>query len=164
MLLVIASGLFGVYAYLRYPPLMTNNIGGDTLDLLLIKIADIDRHARQLALTLPDSVNKLVLASAQGTAIGGSSWRQLRGTDPRCPTTTAIAGVRSIGRTLSGDQTKANQQLYALLLQKQELVARARRDVKFKARLDIWLYFHVPLSIALLVALSAHIVSVFFYW
>ena len=33
-----------------------------------------------------------------------------------------------------------------------------------KAFLDIWLYFHVPLSFALLAALIAHIVSVFFYW
>jgi hypothetical protein len=30
--------------------------------------------------------------------------------------------------------------------------------------MDIWLYFHVPLSIALLAALTIHIVSVFFYW
>jgi hypothetical protein len=30
--------------------------------------------------------------------------------------------------------------------------------------MDIWLYFHVPLSFALLAALTAHIISVFFYW
>jgi len=164
MLAVIVSGFFGVYAYLLYPPLMTDNLGEDTLELLLIKITDIDRQARQLALSLPDDINELVLAAAQRTTIGGSSWRQLRGTDARCPTTTAIASVQTIGRTLAGEQAKTNHQLYVLLLTKQELLARARRDVQLKALLDIWLYFHVPLSIALLVALSAHIVSVFFYW
>jgi len=51
-----------------------------------------------------------------------------------------------------------------VLLRKQALLRRARRDVAYKARLDLWLYVHVPLSIALLVALVAHIVSVFFYW
>jgi hypothetical protein len=30
--------------------------------------------------------------------------------------------------------------------------------------MQIWLYFHVPLTIALLAALTAHIVSVFLYW
>jgi hypothetical protein len=28
----------------------------------------------------------------------------------------------------------------------------------------LWLLFHVPLSFALLATLTAHIVSVFFYW
>ena len=30
--------------------------------------------------------------------------------------------------------------------------------------LEIWLYVHVPLTFALIAALSAHIISVFFYW
>jgi hypothetical protein len=164
MLAVIASGFFGIYAYLRYPPLMTDNFRDDTLALLLIKITDIDREAQQLALSLPDSINELVVASTQGTRIGGSWWRQLRGTDPHCRTTMATTGVQALGRTLTGEQAKTNRQLYALLLKKQELVARARKGVQVKALLDVWLYVHVPLSIALLVAMSAHIVSVFFYW
>jgi hypothetical protein len=57
-----------------------------------------------------------------------------------------------------------NQQLYALMVRKQELVGRARRAVALKARIDVWLYVHVPLTIALLAALLAHVVSVFFYW
>jgi hypothetical protein len=164
MLAVIVSGFYGVYAYLRYPRLMTDNLGDDTLELLIIKIADLDKQARALSLSLPDTISKLVLASAQGTQIGGSWRQQLSGTVPDCPTDAAVAGLQSFGRKLVGEQAKTNQQLYTLLLKKQELVARARRDVQFKARLDIWLYFHVPLSIALLVALTIHIVSVFFYW
>jgi len=164
MLAVIGSGFFGVYAYLRYPRLMTDNLGDDTLEMLLIKIADLDRQARRLSLSLPDSISKLVLSSAQGTAIGGTWWRQLRGTAPDCPTDAAVAGVQGLGRKLVGEQAKTNHQLYTLLLKKQELVARARRDVKLKAWLDIWLYVHVPLSMALLAALTIHILSVFFYW
>jgi hypothetical protein len=164
MLAVIVSGFYGVYAYLRYPRLMTDNLGDDTLAILIIKIADLDKQARALSLSLPDAISKLVLASAQGTQIGGSWRRQLSGTVPDCSTDAAVTGLQSFGRKLVGEQAKTNQQLYTLLLKKQELVARARRDVQFKARLDIWLYFHVPLSIALLAALTIHIVSVFFYW
>jgi hypothetical protein len=164
MLIVIFSGFYGVYAYLRFPREMTDNLGDDTLALLLIKITDFDRQARQLSLSLPDSISRLVLESAQGTQIGGSWVQQLRGRDPYCPTTAAVAGVQVVGRKLSGEQAKTNHQLYTLLLQKQELVARARRDVQLKAWMDLWLYCHVPLSIALLVALTIHIVSVFFYW
>jgi hypothetical protein len=164
MLVVIFSGFYGVYAYLRYPRVMTDNLGDDTLQMLLIRIADLDRQSRQLALSLPDTINRLVLASAQGTRIGGPWYQQMRGRDPRCPTTAASNGVQIIGRKLSGEQAKTNHQLYAVLLKKQELVARARRDVQLKSWMDIWLYIHVPLSIALLVVLTIHIVSVFFYW
>ena len=87
MLAVIFSGFYGVYAYMRFPREMTDNLGDDTLALLLIKITDLDREARQLTLSLPDSISKLVLESAQGTQIGGSWVQQLRGRDSYCPTT-----------------------------------------------------------------------------
>ena len=143
---------------------MTDNLGDDTLQILLIRIADLDREARLLALSLPDTINRFVLASAQGTRIGGPWWQQLRGRDPQCPTSAAVDGVQIVGRKLAGEQANTNHQLYSLLLKKRELVARARRDVQLKAWLDLWLYIHVPLSIALVVTLAIHIVSVFFYW
>ena len=164
MLAVIVSGFYGVYAYLIYPRVMTDNLGEDTLEMLLIKIADLDKQARQIALSLPDSITKLVVASAQGPTIGGSWLRQLSGKDPSCPTDAAVAGLQNLGRKLIGEQAQTNRTLYTLMLKKQGLVARARRDVALKARLNLWLYFHVPLSVALLAALATHIVSVFFYW
>ena len=45
-----------------------------------------------------------------------------------------------------------------------EALKRLRRHLKIRALLEVWLYIHVPLTFALIVALSAHIVSVFFYW
>jgi len=38
------------------------------------------------------------------------------------------------------------------------------KDLKLQAGIEIWLYVHVPLTAALLMALTAHIVSVFLYW
>ena len=56
------------------------------------------------------------------------------------------------------------RKLLTLLAKKVELLARARALVQFRALWNIWLYAHIPLSFALLAALLAHIVSVFFYW
>jgi hypothetical protein len=164
MLAVVFSGFYGVYAYLRYPGAMTENLGDDTLETLLLKIADLDREARKLALSLPDSINKLVLDAAQNTQIGGGWLQQLRGGDAHCATAGAVSGIQALGKKLFGEQAKVNHQLYALMLRKQQMVVRARREVQFKALLAFWLYIHVPLSTALLVALTIHIVSVFFYW
>lgn len=164
MLLVIVSGFYGVYAYWRFPREMTDNLADDTQSSLLLKIADLDKQARALALALPDSFNQVVLAAARDTRIGGSWRRQLSGNDPRCATTAAVDRLQAIGKTLRGEEARINQQVYALLLRKQELLARVRRDVAFKARLDLWLYIHTPASVAMLAALIAHVLSVFAYW
>jgi hypothetical protein len=164
MLFVIFSGFYGVWVYMRVPRRLTDNLGDETRSSLLLKIADLDKQAREIALGLPDNINQLVLAAAQQTRIGGSWRRQLSGTDPDCATTAAVDKLQAIGKALRGEEARVNQKLYAVLLRKQELLAKVRRDVAYKARLDLWLYLHVPASIALLAALAAHVLSVFFYW
>ncbi|HEX9390002.1 MAG TPA: hypothetical protein VF928_01680 [Usitatibacteraceae bacterium] len=164
MIMVIVSGFFGVYAYLRFPSLMTENMGEDTRDGLILKIADLDRELRRVALSLPDEFVKIVEASVRDTRIGGSVLTQLSRRPANCPTQRAVAFINAAGKTLKGEAQQQNHALYALMLRKQKLVKRARDDVRFKALLDLWLYAHVPLSFALLGALLAHIVAVFFYW
>jgi hypothetical protein len=149
---------------MRVPRRLTDNLGDETRSSLLLKIADLDKQAREIALGLPDVINQLVLTAAQETRIGGSWRRQLSGTDPDCATAAAVDKLQAIGKTLRGEEARINQKLYTVLLRKQELLATVRRDVAYKARLDLWLYLHVPASIALLAALVAHVLSVFFYW
>ena len=63
------------------------------------------------------------------------------------------------------DRDDAMRHLSDLLVgQKGSLEIQLRRKLQIKAFMDVWLYFHLPLSFALLAALIAHIVSVFFYW
>lgn len=164
MLLVIFSGFYGVYAYLRFPRMMTEKMGEDTLDSLFLKIADLDQEARKIALQLPDQINHAVLKASQQTRIGGGFFQQLSGRQKNCPTASALLIIQNVGATLKDEHAKINRELYFQMLSKQTLIIRAREDVMFRARLEVWLYFHVPLSIALLAALIAHIVSVFFYW
>lgn len=164
MLAVVGSGIYGVIAYLRLPRRMTDNLGEDTLDTLMLKIADLDRDARRVALELPNEINALVLASSQETRVGGGLRQQLRRQHPDCPTTKALAQVMALGARVPDDQAQAHRSLCELLVRKQALLGRARRDVAYRARMQLWLYLHVPLSIALLAALLAHVLAVFFYW
>jgi hypothetical protein len=66
--------------------------------------------------------------------------------------------------TSSDKQTEALRKLIDLLTRKKSLAGRVARDIQLQALMEVWLYLHVPLSIGLLAALIAHIVSVFFYW
>lgn len=163
MLAVIASGMYGVYAYLRFPIRLTEIMGDETLDTILLKLPALDTEARRLALNLPDDINRAVLEAIQGTRIGGSALAQLRGADPRCPTTAAVELSGRKASSLTGEEARQNHELFAVLVRKQGLLERARAAVMYQARLDVWLYVHVPLSFALLAALAAHVFSVFFY-
>lgn len=63
-----------------------------------------------------------------------------------------------------GQQVERIRELMDLLSRRRALVRRLNRDIQHRALLQIWLYLHVPLSIGLLAALAAHVVSVFAYW
>lgn len=164
MLIVIASGVYGVFAYMRYPELMTENRRGKTMTMMLSEMADLDRECRDVAARLSDEINRAILHSSENTRIGGSTRRQLSGKDPKCATTMAYRQVEQYVQNVDPAQAEAARRLLTLLGKKVELVQCARRDVQYKALMDIWLFFHVPLSFGLLAALVAHIVSVFFYW
>jgi hypothetical protein len=56
------------------------------------------------------------------------------------------------------------QKLLQTIAKRNTLLERINRDITLRARLAVWLYVHVPLTVALLAALLAHVLSVFLYW
>ncbi len=183
MVMVIASGVYGVYCYLHYPLLMTNNRDEASPDSLLRQIQEIDRQALALASEINDETHQKVLRSIRRTRIGGSVYNILfgRARDAKLDGLVDNIRVEDDGRKMDSSSTMmfmaknisrgrddANEklrQLTDLLIgQKEKLLIQLRRDLQYKALMDLWLYIHVPLSFALLAALLVHIVSVFFYW
>ena len=164
MLIVIASGFYGVFLYLRVPEAMTESLGEDTLESILLRVGDLDREMRERALSLPDALFAQVDRSVRETRLGGNALRLLSGRDPRCATAAAVRDWPALAKGLKGETAKLDKEVFGLLLRKNELLARARRILRQKAQLDLWLYVHVPLAFALLAALVAHVVSVFVYW
>ena len=53
--------------------------------------------------------------------------------------------------------------MIGVLERKNALLFRIRRHIRHKSLMGGWLFLHIPLTFALLAALTAHIVSVFFY-
>ena len=164
MLLVVFSGFYGVFVYLRVPGAMTENLGEQTLESILLRVADIDREMREKALSLPDDLFALIDRSVSGTRLGGGVRRLVTGRDPQCPTAHAVRVWPGQAKRLAGEPARLAKEVFNLLLQKNQMLERARRDLRMKAVLDLWLYVHVPLAFVLLAALVAHVVAVFMYW
>jgi hypothetical protein len=167
MVIVILSGFFGVYAYLRYPELMTDNLAGEIIETMLLKIADLDRKCRRIALDLPDEINAVVMkatrTSPRELAAGNNFRRRITAMKAFCPTRAACDVLMHAAMHLTPEQARLNGQLLAEMTRKCTLIDRVRRDMRFRALMEIWLYVHVPLSFALLASLITHILSVFYY-
>lgn len=56
------------------------------------------------------------------------------------------------------------QTLIDIVSAKRHITERICTDMRLHAWLKIWLFIHIPVSVSLLAALAAHIVSVFIYW
>jgi hypothetical protein len=164
MILVILSGAFGVFAYLRYPRLMTENRRGATQRELLTQIAELDVKAREISAGLGDDIHGEVMAGQEKLSFGGSARRLLSGRDRNCPAAAALKRISDLSLGLPVAEAEKGRALIALLARKVELVERMRRDLAYKAMMDVWLFVHVPLTFGLLASLTAHVFSVFFYW
>ena len=120
-----------------------------------------------------------VLGAAR-TQLGGTLWTRLRGRDLsqivlRDNGQTRVAanpGQEAAMDWLADQQSRATDadslakigELSALLRNKRQLLRQISEDLQLQASMEIWLYFHVPLTAALLMALVGHILSVFLYW
>ncbi|MBK9656478.1 MAG: hypothetical protein IPO66_13840 [Rhodanobacteraceae bacterium] len=185
MLLVIFSGFFGVYAYLRYPAMMTRNRADSTRDAMLAEIRELDGQTLQLADKVDKSIHDAILSSIQHSQLGGGVWAQLTRRDDSA---IALAKLKEAVLKSNGEskQSKSGQtmvmmvdflanqandtqsenlrRLIDLVSRKRALATRVARDIQLQALMEIWLYIHIPLSLGLLGALTAHVLSVFFYW
>lgn len=161
MMLVILSGLFGVAVYATLPTQLSENRGELTETQMLEGLRAIDRQLHSAAQPLTPRAAALIQASLEEDSFGGGLRARLRSGALDNATTEAEHGLREMAGEVPRD---AMERLKALLSQKHTLVAQLRRHLRLRAILEIWLYVHVPATIALITALIVHVVSVFFYW
>lgn len=184
MIAVILSGFIGLYVYLNNPGVIADNRAGGSRAALFAELYELDAQARDLAARCNPAVGLAVKSSIERTVLGGSVLRQLTGYDDSrlmvTQETTPDAGARLVAntdqqaaidfvsnrlpRTDKRAEAAVLQSLVTVLCRRQMILRRVRRDIRLTGWLRLWLYVHVPLSIALLGALSAHILVTFVYW
>jgi hypothetical protein len=164
MILVIASGVYGTAVYATLPPALGASRCDMTRPQMIDALVKLDRQLAMAAQPLGHEEAKIVRLSLQDDAFRGGLWRRLSGRYPRCRTARALAQTRRRLAIATGEQAHALDSVAALLERKAAALERVRGHLRIRALLEIWLYVHVPVTFALLAALAAHIVSVFFYW
>ncbi len=183
MWIVTLSGCWGVYAYVRYPGLMTRQRGNLRRKELLEQIQELDQRSLALVKTV-HRVEALIADSIRRTDLGEAGfWAQLRGRDrsylmigaesatqpahlvPNFENHALIEQLAELRLAATDETTRATlQSLLECAGGKAALLQRLRRETTLAARLRIWLLIHVPVCCALLAALCTHVLTVFLYW
>jgi hypothetical protein len=183
MWVVTVSGCWGVYAYVRYPGLMTRQRGNLRRKELLLQIAELDQRSLGLAGLVP-RVEALIGDSIRRTDLDNPHlWAQLRARDgsylmiggesasrsahlvPNFGNHALIEQLADLRLAAPDEGTRSTlQSLLECAGAKAALLQRLRRETKLSAMLRIWLFIHVPVCCALLAALFTHVITVFLYW
>ena len=166
MALVVVSGIFGAYAFLRYPALMTSNRAGATLKTMSAELASLDQQCRDLALNFDDEVAALVI---KATEDDGGKFTFLEALLGRAPN--PLEGATGMAITRLRDEVGGTANvlpaevlpLVQSLTKRATMLVKIRRDRRYRALLLLWRAVHVPLTIALVLALTIHVFAVFYY-
>ncbi len=162
MLLVIASGIYGIVAYAALPAALSSNREEMTQPQMVEALAAVDRQLETAAQPLERRWADAVLAALGEDPLSDGLVRRLRAGHSDSATAATVA---AFNRADAGESAAPEIVRVEALLQKRlAQLDRFRRHLRYKALLEVWLYVHVPLTFALLAALAAHVISVFYYW
>ena len=179
MIAVILSGFYGLFAYLHYPHVMSKNNSGGSQEAWLQELAQIDDEIENLSSSCRADIRLLILSAVENTKISGSLFSQLRGkdnskikiqsvSDKLLPNKNQQRVISFLASTLPNSinrvEAVALDKILSKFSRRQRLLKIIKRNLQIKAYLRVWLLFHIPLTIALLAALTVHILVIFIYW
>jgi hypothetical protein len=164
MILVILSGMYGITVYALLPQGLSDSRSEMTGPQMIEAVNSLDKQIQQAAQPLSDEDSAVVTGSLGEDPFGGGVWRRLSGSYPRCGNMHALRIMRERQQESSGKEEQSLEQVVGLLEKKAAALQRLRGYIRRRALLEVWLFVHIPMTFVLLAALTAHIVSVFFYW
>lgn len=162
MMIVIITGIYGVMVYATLPAKLSTGRGEMTRQQMIEALTAIDRQLESAAQPLGRERADLVIAALEQDVFHGGAWGRLSGSYPSCATNYALKRMDAA----PGSEATAEEieRVHALLTRRAEQLAQIRRVLRIRALIEVWLFIHIPATIALLAALLAHVVSVFYYW
>jgi hypothetical protein len=177
LVVVVLSGIYGIYAYATLPARVSGNAGGRDAEVWLEELADLDSAVLRASARGDAALQAMVASAIELTRLGGGTWATLRGAD-RSRLRTGDGGtvdnrdqqaiIDHLARSVPDASRIREAELLGELLdafgRRQVLLRHLREDARLAALLRIWLFLHVPLTAALLAALLVHVITVFLYW
>jgi hypothetical protein len=159
MILTIVSGIWGVLYYATLSDKISSHRGGRKEAIVLEQISSLSAEIDQIAKGKSDVFMRLV--EEFNFSFKPRFFQLLRRSR-----LTSLDQKRAGEFLVNLPEAEKDDAMRAIGLMDQKIdIAQALvEDSRIKNLLRVWLFIHVPASIALCVALAIHIFSVFFFW
>jgi len=188
MCLVIFSGFYGLHVYINYPRSLSDNRQSGSRDELFAELYELNKRGMQLTRRCGPIIREAIESSIERTAIGGGVVAQLLGSDhslillsgSESTTFADSTGGKPVAnpdqqiaidivaewvpKADKPDEAVALEELLSVLCRRQTIIRRLRKDIQLQGWVQVWLYVHIPLTVALFFALAVHIITTFIYW
>jgi hypothetical protein len=158
MLIVIISGVYGAIRYVTLAPKIQAHRGGGGTKKLLEAIQQQTADVEKMLQGKSDLFVKL--REAADFNFAPSIWVARKRS--LVPARQTSLEAEYMSKLSDAEQSDAHSML-ALIAKKRQLALQLQEDVRTVSLLQVWLYVHVPLSFALLVAVLLHIFVVYWY-
>ncbi len=175
-LLAVVTGVWGSVMYLRNPRLMAAQGEEQNNTMAAASMRELEEEALQLADRISPRVHGLIAAAFKSRSPPGR-WARAFRAKPGVGDVEADRYFAADGETWQLESSLAEElaasrdtkrvhglrDLLQTIGRRRVLSLQQGQDLRLQAQLQIWLLFHVPISVGLLAALIAHVISVFFY-
>jgi hypothetical protein len=158
MLLTIASGIWGAFAYVRLPSEMEARREGVTVRSCIDQIDKVTREIQVLGKDRSPEFARVIAATAQ--PLEPSLIQLLLRRPFRALTQDEISAQLA---TLPREDYQTGLQLIALASRRMHLGNQMVAEAGVVVQMRAWLYFHLPLSFGCVAAVCVHVFWVLFY-
>ena len=163
LFLVVISGIVGIVLYRTVPPRLTKfeqTIQADKVD------AELNRLLAEMRMLSRDKSDSFVRVYQEEASRlmkhTHRGWRVLW--SPRADPLAARG--QELSRTVKqipAPEHEDFQKLSRLIMQSVQLEGTLTEQMRLRNAMQAWLYLHVPLSLAMMIAIVIHLVAVFYY-
>ena len=162
--LVAASGVVGAVAYTLVPAWLTeaeSNLTPQQISDQLNQLAQsMGRLASGKSAAFRATCARLLRAERPGWLAG---WRVVWSRGASAPMSERGGAWQALRDQVGLEERGEFDALLVLSRQRQDLHRRLIARQRYQNLLEAWLYLHVPLSVAMLVAIAAHVTAFFYY-
>ena len=165
LVIVVLSGIFGILIYLTVPQKLTAYESSMLPDKAEAEINRVLGEMKQLVGEKSAMLQRLYEEEIRHyQEIRPQGWRLLfRRLDPAAILSAKTRDLNSIVPRIPETEQESFSQFCSLVLRKTELESLLASQMRIKNALEAWLYVHVPISFAMVVAVAIHLLVVLYY-
>lgn len=164
LVLVVASGVVGVIMYRTVPPRLTLLEQGMHADKIDAELTRLVSEMRTLSRNKSDAFVRICRTEIDRlTGTRHLGWRILW--TPGWADPLSLRG-QELARAIPAIPASEHQDFQALsrlIMQTVQLEHNLVQQMRLRNALQAWLYIHVPASVAMMVAITIHVLTVFYY-